>query len=81
MDVKLQELNFGSYVIIYKLCYKLYNYKLCYNIIIMHISSYFLFYSEIVKTMIEQVKEYLNERPREIQETTEDWNDDVWSNR
>lgn len=72
MDVKLQELNFG---------------KLCYNIIIMHIFnayihiSYFLFYSEIVKTMIEQVKEYLNERPREIQETTEDWNDDDWSNR
>ncbi|XP_006619036.1 mitogen-activated protein kinase kinase kinase 4 [Apis dorsata] len=38
-------------------------------------------FCEIVKTMIEQVKEYLNERPREIQETTEDWNDDVWSNR
>lgn len=66
MDVKLEELNFG---------------KLCYNIIIMHISPYFLFYSEIVKTMIEQVKEYLNERPREIQETTEDWNDNDWSNR
>lgn len=64
MDVKLQELNFG---------------KLCYNIIIMYIFPYFLFYSEIVKTMIEQVKEYLNERPREIQETTEDWNDE--SNR
>lgn len=66
MDVKLEELNFG---------------KLYYNIIIMHISPYFLFYSEIVKTMIEQVKEYLNERPREIQETTEDWNDNDWSNR
>ncbi|XP_050476898.1 mitogen-activated protein kinase kinase kinase 4 [Bombus huntii] len=38
-------------------------------------------FCEIAKTMIEQVKEYLNERPREIQENFEDWNDDDWSNR
>lgn len=38
-------------------------------------------FCEIAKTMIEQVKEYLNERPREIKETFEDWSDDEWSNR
>ncbi|OAD46904.1 Mitogen-activated protein kinase kinase kinase 4, partial [Eufriesea mexicana] len=36
-------------------------------------------FCEIAKTMIEQVREYLNERPREIKESTEDRNDD--SNR
>ncbi|KOC71052.1 Mitogen-activated protein kinase kinase kinase 4, partial [Habropoda laboriosa] len=38
-------------------------------------------FCEIAKTMLEQVKEYLNERPREIKETTEEWSDDDWSNR
>ena len=47
----------------------------------MYIFSHVILYSEIVKTMIEQVKEYLNERPREIKETFEDWSDDEWSNR
>ncbi|XP_029049394.1 mitogen-activated protein kinase kinase kinase 4 [Osmia bicornis bicornis] len=37
-------------------------------------------FCEIAKTMIKQVKEFLNERPREIKETTEDWSDDDdWS--
>ncbi|XP_017881304.1 mitogen-activated protein kinase kinase kinase 4 [Ceratina calcarata] len=35
----------------------------------------------IAKTMIQQVNEFLNERPREIQETMEDWTDDQYSDR
>lgn len=66
MDTKLRELNSG---------------ELHHNIFVMYILFRVLFYSEIAKTMIEQVKEYLNERPREIQENFEDWNDDDWSNR
>ncbi|XP_076242633.1 mitogen-activated protein kinase kinase kinase 4 [Calliopsis andreniformis] len=38
-------------------------------------------FCEIAKMMIEQVKEFLNERPREIKESTEDWNDDDWLNK
>ncbi|KAG7211833.1 hypothetical protein KM043_011058 [Ampulex compressa] len=38
-------------------------------------------FCEIVRTMINQVKEFLSERPREIKENTEDRNDDEWSNR
>ncbi|CAK9829559.1 Mitogen-activated protein kinase kinase kinase 4 [Anthophora retusa] len=38
-------------------------------------------FCEIAKTMLEQVKEFFNERPREIKETTEEWSDDDWSNR
>ncbi|XP_012137169.1 mitogen-activated protein kinase kinase kinase 4 isoform X2 [Megachile rotundata] len=33
-------------------------------------------FCEIAKTMIKQVREFLNERPREIKETTEEWSDD-----
>ncbi|XP_015440296.1 PREDICTED: mitogen-activated protein kinase kinase kinase 4, partial [Dufourea novaeangliae] len=38
-------------------------------------------FCEIASTMIEQVKEFLNERPREIKESTEEWSDDDWSNK
>ncbi|CAL7935979.1 unnamed protein product [Xylocopa violacea] len=38
-------------------------------------------FCEIAKTMIEQVKEFLNERPREIKETTGDHMDEHCSNR
>ncbi|XP_053977500.1 mitogen-activated protein kinase kinase kinase 4 [Hylaeus volcanicus] len=38
-------------------------------------------FCEIARTMIKQVKEFLNERPREINESTEDWNDDDWLNK
>ncbi|XP_076665905.1 mitogen-activated protein kinase kinase kinase 4 [Andrena cerasifolii] len=38
-------------------------------------------FCEIAGMMIEQVKEFLSERPREINESTEDWNDDDWSNK
>ncbi|XP_076227046.1 mitogen-activated protein kinase kinase kinase 4 isoform X3 [Nomia melanderi] len=38
-------------------------------------------FCEIAKTMIKQLKEFLNERPREIKETTEDWSDEDWTNK
>lgn len=49
--------------------------------IVYYILFYVLVSSEIAKMMIEQVKEFLNERPREIKESTEDWSDDDWSNK
>ncbi|XP_076636939.1 mitogen-activated protein kinase kinase kinase 4 [Colletes latitarsis] len=38
-------------------------------------------FCEIARTMIKQVKEFFNERPREIKESTEEWSDDDWSNK
>ncbi|XP_078047045.1 mitogen-activated protein kinase kinase kinase 4 isoform X1 [Augochlora pura] len=38
-------------------------------------------FCEIARTMIKQVKEFLNERPREIKESTEEWSDEDWTNK
>ncbi|XP_076291139.1 mitogen-activated protein kinase kinase kinase 4 isoform X2 [Lasioglossum baleicum] len=38
-------------------------------------------FCEIARTMIKQVKEFLNERPREIKESRDEWSDEDWTNK